>query len=83
MPGSYVVVLGVLPRSGWTLPDQNAWPNRLSPAIEAINNASKVSRIFPCHFARLALGYAPHLGYTVLSVWCIKQYIELLPLFKY
>lgn len=42
LPRSYIVMLGVLPRSGWTLPDKNAWPNRLTPAIEAINNASKV-----------------------------------------
>ncbi|KAK9839295.1 hypothetical protein WJX81_006254 [Elliptochloris bilobata] len=39
-PGMHIVVLGVLSRGAWSLPDQYAWPNRLTKSLAAINAAS-------------------------------------------
>jgi len=40
LPDADIVLLGVLPRGGWTLaPDIYQWPSRLTPPIAAVNNA--------------------------------------------
>lgn len=41
-PSMHIVVLGILPRGAWSLPDQYAWPNRLTKTLAAINAASQV-----------------------------------------
>ncbi len=43
VPNTQVLILGILPRGSWTLPDDAyAWPNRLTDAISIVNNASQV-----------------------------------------
>ncbi len=42
-PGMHIVVMGILHRGAWSLPDQYAWPNRLTKTLAAINAASAVS----------------------------------------
>ena len=37
-----ILVVGILPRGAWSLPNPFAWPNRLTEGIELVNNASKV-----------------------------------------
>ena len=41
-PGMHIVVLGILRRGAWSLPNQYAWPNRLTKTLAAINAASAV-----------------------------------------
>ena len=41
-PGMHIVVLGILHRGAWSLPNQYAWPNRLTKTLAAINAASAV-----------------------------------------
>ena len=41
-PGMHIVVMGILRRGAWSLPDQYAWPNRLTNALAAVNAASAV-----------------------------------------
>ncbi|KAK9839322.1 hypothetical protein WJX81_008043 [Elliptochloris bilobata] len=42
MPNTDIVLLGVLPRGGWTLGDDiYQWPNRLTVPIAAVNNATQ------------------------------------------
>ena len=41
-PQTPLVVVGVLPRAGWTMPeDQHAWPNRFSVPMAEVNNATQ------------------------------------------
>ena len=37
-----ILIVGILPRGAWSLPDPFAWPNRLTEAINTVNNASQV-----------------------------------------
>ena len=43
VPTTQVLILGVLPRGAWSLPNVWAWPNRMTAGITALNSASKVS----------------------------------------
>ncbi|CAK0735294.1 hypothetical protein CVIRNUC_000557 [Coccomyxa viridis] len=36
-----ILIVGILPRGAWSLPDPFAWPNRLTEAINTVNNASQ------------------------------------------
>ena len=48
LPRADIVLLGVLPRGGWTLgADVYQWPNRLTAPIAAVNNGTQV-RCVPC-----------------------------------
>ena len=43
LPRADIVLLGVLPRGGWTLgADIYQWPNRLTAPIAAVNNGTRV-----------------------------------------
>ena len=43
LPNTHIVVLGILPRGGWTLPGSGyQWPNRMTSAIQLMNNNSQV-----------------------------------------
>lgn len=45
MPMMQILIVGILPRGAWSLPDPYAWPNRLTEGIELVNNASKVQGV--------------------------------------
>jgi hypothetical protein len=39
---THVIIVGILPRGGWTMPeDPSAWPNRFTEPIAIVNNASQ------------------------------------------
>ncbi len=44
VPTTQILILGVLPRGAWSLPNVWAWPNRMTPGIMALNSASQVCR---------------------------------------
>ena len=37
-----ILIVGIMPRGAWSLPDPYAWPNRLTEGIALVNNASQV-----------------------------------------
>ena len=41
-PKMQILIVGILPRGAWSLPDPFAWPNRLTEGINTVNNASQV-----------------------------------------
>lgn len=53
-----ILIVGILPRGAWSLPEPYAWPNRLTEGIALVNNASQVqpAEFLPgCHAASIAL----------------------------
>ena len=46
-PSTRILILGVLPRGAWSLPNVWAWPNRMTPGIMALNGASQVCPLCP------------------------------------
>lgn len=38
MPSTHIVLVAILPRAGWTLPDNWAYPNRFSAPIDKVNS---------------------------------------------
>ena len=47
MPSTQILILGILPRGSWTLDNPVQWPNRMTKAITAVNNASQARLLFP------------------------------------
>ena len=45
-----ILIVGVMPRGAWSLPDPYAWPNRLTEGIALVNNASQVQVCKACHW---------------------------------
>ena len=42
LPMTQILILGILPRGAWSLPNPHQWPNRLTEGIALVNNASQV-----------------------------------------
>ncbi len=42
LPMMQILILGILPRGAWSLPNPYQWPNRLTEGIILVNNASQV-----------------------------------------
>ena len=45
LPMTQILILGILPRGAWSLPNPYQWPNRLTEGIALVNNASQVSSL--------------------------------------
>ena len=54
MPMMQILIVGILPRGAWSLPNPYAWPNRLTEGIALVNNASQVF-IHPLHISNLKI----------------------------
>lgn len=60
MPMMQILVVGILPRGAWSLPDPYAWPNRLTEGIALVNNASAVRPAAACDVMKSASAVSDH-----------------------
>lgn len=42
LPMTQILIVGILPRGAWSLPNPFEWPNRMTEGIALVNNASQV-----------------------------------------